>query len=127
MSTSTDWITAIVAILALLLSCLSLWWQWKSERRLEAQRETDEQKRLIERREDRSPQVQITTRYAADSRTAGQVTSMYEATVTNTGLLGVTIGRVTLEPAGGGALGLLMELPKGEQQRKLEPGESQLW
>ena len=123
--TVTDWITAFAAISALLLSAYSICRQRKSEQRLDAQRKADEQQRLKERQEDRFPQVKITTSYTSGSRTAG--ISVYEATVTNIGLVGVTIERVIFEPVGGGALGPLMDLPKGERQRKLEPGEYQLW
>ncbi len=46
---------------------------------------------------------------------------LYRCQVTNTGYIGVQIDRVELRPASGeGNVGIVLQLPKNEQSRKLD-------
>lgn len=94
-----SWIIALAAVAALLLSIYN----------------------TVVQRRDKQRRVTITTNQRVDEAPA------YICTITNTGMIGVTISRVMLEPRGGGAVNIVLRLPSGEQQRKLDSGESQEW
>ncbi len=75
-----DWITAIAAAIALMLSIISLYLQRKSEQQRIGERKEDQQQREREREEDRTPQVKITTSHTSDSRSVGPDAMIYTAT-----------------------------------------------
>jgi len=52
---------------------------------------------------------------------------IYRCLVTNTGYIGIEIDRVELRRSAESSLGIVLQLPRGEQPRKLDQGESQAW
>ena len=114
--TVTDWIVAIVAVCALGLSIYNTYTQ----------------------RRDRTPHVEMTTSWAvaSDAPTALQGISNpttkpgkadYRCEITNVGIAGVKIRRVTVYTQAPPGRPLPMHLPQGEQPRKLDNGDSQTW
>ena len=115
-----DWIIALGALTAVPAFLLSLY-------NLNEQRKS-EQRRIEERKEDRRPQVKIRTSKAFDSVAEDAQALIYKCDITNIGLVGVTISLVVLEHAGSnGGSGPALQLPDGDQPRKLDSGESQTW
>jgi hypothetical protein len=52
---------------------------------------------------------------------------IYRCLVTNIGYIGVEIDRVELRRSAESPSGILLHLPRDEQPRKLDQGESQAW
>lgn len=109
-------IGAVVAIPALVLSIYNLWEHRKAE-----------QRRVRESEEKTQPRVKIVTKQTFEHVAKELDLAVYSCTVTNIGMVGVTISSVMLEPAEGGSVGIMLWLPGGEQPRRLDLGESQTW
>jgi hypothetical protein len=111
-----DWIVAVIATLAFILSVYTIREQRKAE-----------QRRIRERQEDRQPQVKIVTQQTLDPMARNYDVPVYSCIVTNTGIVGVTISSVVLEHAEGGGVGIALQLVESEEPRRLDSGESQTW
>ncbi len=114
--TVTDWIVAIVALCALALSIYNTYAQ----------------------RRDRIPRVKVTTNWAVSIGAPQALYSLadpgtepgeadYRCEITNIGKAGVKIKKVTVVPQASPGRPLPMHLPEGEQPKKLDNGDSQVW
>jgi hypothetical protein len=124
--TVTDWIVAAAAVVALALSIYNTYTQWK----------------------DRKPRVEITTSWihptaasmairgtanppagapAGEKFEADPWKATYQCEITNVGIVGVKIRQVTLYPQAPPGRPIGLSLPEGEQARKLDSGDSQIW
>jgi hypothetical protein len=115
--TITDWITAVVAVCALILSVRNTWVQHR----------------------DRTPRIEMRTYWlhpvdapmalrgtANPVAPAGKAT--YRCEVTNVGVAGVKITLVTIyNPQAPPGKPVPLHLPDGEEPRRLETGDSQTW
>jgi hypothetical protein len=115
--TVTDWITALVALVALALSIYNTYAQHR----------------------DRTPRIEMRTYWLhpedapmALRGTANPVapagTAIYRCEVTNVGVAGVKITQVTIfNPQAPPGKPVPLQLPEGEEPRRLENGDSQTW
>jgi hypothetical protein len=71
--------------------------------------------------------VQLKSSLVRSSLIVEEPAEIYRCLVTNTGYIGVEIDRVELRRSAEGALGMVLQLPRDEQPRKLDQGESQAW
>lgn len=76
---------------------------------------------------DRRKRVRISTKTVLESDSKTSNKRIYQCEVTNIGKVALTVEMVTLEPPEGGNAGIVLELPKGEQQRALNQGDMQPW
>jgi hypothetical protein len=111
-----DWITAIVAVGALVLSIYNTYTQQR----------------------DRTPRVKMSVSWAVSSAAPTALQGLanpttkpgeadYRCEITNIGKAGVKIRKVTILPLAPPGKPLPMQLPQGEQPRKLDNGDSQTW
>ncbi len=110
--TAADVITAIVAVLALLLSVYN----------------------TVTQIRDRRPRVRIVTSwdYPRDAATAFQGSAepgqaLYRCEITNVGRAGVKINRVKVFHLTSPGKPITLQLAPGEQPKKLDNGDSQTW
>lgn len=111
-----DWITALVALAALLLSIYNTYRQWR----------------------DRKPRVEMSAYWIhpEDAPMATRSThnpvappgkASYRCEITNVGMAGVKIRQVSVWPQAPPGKPLPLRLPEGEEPRKLDNGDSQTW
>ena len=71
--------------------------------------------------------MQLKSSLVRSSLIVEEPAEIYRCLVTNTGYIGVEIDRVELRRSAESSLGILLHLPRDEQPRKLDQGESQEW
>ena len=71
--------------------------------------------------------VQLKSSLVRSSLDVEEPAEIYRCLVTNSGYIGVEINGVELRRSAESSLGIGLRLPRGEQRRKLDQGESQEW
>jgi len=110
---STSWIAILISVLALIGTLGNFGYTlWRGRRRVRIRTSVVEDPILIGRAGGPAPEPRPSL--------------VYRCTVTNTGYIGLEIGRVALFSPGGN-VGIELKLSPEEQPRKLDQGEKQKW